>query len=424
MILKASKLNLQKGFIILLALCFILKLILGFKLSHSFIHRGNSHTYLNSIAFNLKDNGEYAIKQGVPSVDYEPLYPYLMSIAYKISGANWLGLTIIQALLYAITSWLIFKIGEMIWSITAGFVAGLYHSVYPYLFSYALSIYDTTLFITIIVALLYYTLKSKKNIYDFILIGVLFGLGILSRATIIVFVPGVFVFLIYQQKERRKQLIMRMSVMIIVAAVVVSPWIIRNYLYTGKILISTHGSFGIWEGNNELTYNYLVKDISLDEIYRRKPPPAIYQKFPLKARPPRESVAAAAAYTIESTNWIKSNFCEFLKLAVIKAEKLWSWNRNPSSSSLEYGSNEGRQSVYLVSYLPLLVLCTFGMYFLIGKSKPVAVLFLIIFICFTGAHMIAMGFTRARLPIDPMLMLLAGFAVAHIKEKYIENKEN
>ena len=47
----------------------------------------------------------------------------------------------------------------------------------------------------------------------------------------------------------------------------------QKLLLTGKLLrlISTYGSFGMWQGNNPLSFEYLKANKSLDEIYRLKP---------------------------------------------------------------------------------------------------------------------------------------------------------
>ena len=61
---------------------------MGYYLKESFFSRGNSHTALNSIAFNLVENFEFAIDSGIPSIDYEPLYPAILALTYKALGKS------------------------------------------------------------------------------------------------------------------------------------------------------------------------------------------------------------------------------------------------------------------------------------------------------------------------------------------------
>jgi len=411
-------------FIGLLLISFAAKLYTGHHLRHTFLERGNSKTYLNAIAYNLVLNSEYSIKKGIPSVDYEPLFPFMMSIAYSISGPNWLALTIMQALLHLLTSFLIYKIASSLWSETSGMIAGAFHSFYPYLFTYSLSIYDTTLFVFLLVAIVYFTLIKNKNYAHFVIAGVLFGLAFLTRATILTFIPPLFLFLAYTITKRESffMAVTKISVLILAMIVTMGPWLTRNHQLTGRYLISTHGPFGLWQGNNEYSGEYLSKNISLDNIYRLQPPLAIYAKYPLEPRFPKEAVIAADAYQQEAMGWIRSHPSDFPHLAFLKAQKLWTWNRNPSSSNPKFGTNEGRQSVNLISYLPLLIALPFGLVFLYKKNKAAALAIAGILLCFTGAHMIAMGFTRARIPVDFLLMICFGIAVDFAIEHYLKNK--
>jgi 4-amino-4-deoxy-L-arabinose transferase-like glycosyltransferase len=419
-----EKFSLKSVLLIILLLAFSAKIYTGYSLREQFLQRGNSKTYLNLIAYNLLLHDEFSVKTGTPSVDYEPLYPMLMSIAYRMTGNDWIGLTIIQAILHLITSLLIFFLTCKLWNQLAGFIASLYHAFYPYLFTYTLSIYDTTVFVFILVGLLYLTIKEKHKPIHLILAGILIGLGLLSRGTVLTFIPPVLLYVFYKGFVEKGFLNATINcTMIIVATIVtMSPWLIRNYNYTGRILVSTHGPFGLWQGNNQFTEYYLSKNISLDEIYRRKPSPEIYAQFPMDERKPEEAVKIADAYKEEAVSWIKTHPKEFVNLAFLKAQKLWTWNRNPVSSNPKFGSNEGRQSVNLISYLPLLICFPLGLLFLYKKNKPAALLIIAILICFTGAHMIAIGFTRARIPIDFILMICFGITAAHLIEGKLEKK--
>jgi 4-amino-4-deoxy-L-arabinose transferase-like glycosyltransferase len=416
----SDKIAIKKVLIILLIGGFLVKLFIGFKVSDSFLQRGNSKTYLNALASNLYLHGEYSLQTGIPSIDYEPLFPMLMSIAYGISGYNWLGLTVIQGLLHLFTSLLIFKIASKWFHPIAGFFAALYHACYPYLFTYAISIYDTTLFVFLLVSAVYLILNQPLTTNRLLLAGFVTGLAFLTRATIIAFLPAFLFYIIYSHYKNHKNILALRPIVYFTSALLITllPWLIRNYHYTGKILISTHGSFGLWQGNNPLTYDYLKANRSLDEIYRLNPPPAIYMQYPLAARMPADAVRVSNAYQQEATTWIKHHFTQFMQLGWIKVQKLWTWNRNPDSRSVAYGSNEGRRTVYLISYLPLLLLFPAGLFIFFKKQPAEAFTLLLILLAFTGAHAIAIGFTRARIPIDFILMISTGITLCTLIQHF------
>jgi 4-amino-4-deoxy-L-arabinose transferase-like glycosyltransferase len=414
-----NKSLLNKIFLVLIVFAFS-----GYHLRSTFLDRGNSHTYLNLLAYNVCLHHQFSIATGIPSVDYEPLYPMVMGVAYSLSGNNWLALTIIQALLHALTSVMIFSLALRLWNYAAGFFAGAMHIVYPYFFSYSLSIYDTTLFVFCVTAALYFALKNNFRKKDLVFSGVFIGLAFLTRATIVTFLPGIFLYVFIKSFQSKTFFIAikNCGIILIATFIIMFPWLYRNHHYTQRWLISTHGSFGLWEGNNDYSYEYLKKNISLDEIYRRNPPPEIYRRFPLTQRSPQEAATVADAYKTEATSWIKNHQSEFIQLAFLKAQKLWTWNRNPSSSTPRFGSNEGRQWTNRIAYLPLLILFPFGLFFLYKKNNLAAIAFTLTIICFTTAHMIAIGFTRARLPLDVVLMILFGIALSEIINKFSEKK--
>ncbi len=410
-----KKINVSKLFFAIVVIAFVAKLIAGFNVRNTFMNRGNSHTPMNALAFNLIGSNEFSITSGTPSIDYEPLYPWLMSIGYRISGSNWLGVTVLQAVLHALTSLMLFLSARTLWNELAGFFAGLFHVMYPYLFLYTISIYDTTLFVFLVVAVFYLLTQKNLTTKHLLLGGIALGLGFLTRGTMIVFIPALLWYVFYNvMKEKNvRTAIIGCGIVITATALTMAPWLIRNKNLTGRLMISTHGPFGLWQGNNDFTKEYLSNNISLDEIYKRVPPPDIYAKYPNKERAPIEAIAVADAYKIEASTWIKNHPSEFIELAFIKAQKLWTWNRNPASKP-KFGTNEDRDTANIISYLPLLLLSIAGIFFVWKKNIPLALLFIGTAICYTGAHMIAMGFTRARLPLDPLLMILAGIALDKI----------
>ena len=413
-----KKITIKRLVLSIIFVSFVTKLIVGYTIKSSFFHRGNSHSALNAIAFNLANHCEYAIESGIPSIDYEPLYPLILASGYKLSGANWFGVTIIQGILFGITSYLLFLIGKILKNELAGLVAASYHSFYPFLFFQSLSVVDTTQYVFVITLLLYFVLRNIENhriFWYYGWTGSLTGLALLSRGSALAILPPIILYALFKPCDRRT--LKSAVIMSMAALVVLSPWLIRNYQYTKTFIISTHGPFGLWQGNNEHSHNCLKNNISLDEIYRLKPPPIIYQENPIRPRPPQEATKVAQKYKAEAFRFIRNNQDEFVKLCWIKFVKFWSWTYNPTMSSYAFGNNKIRQWVYFTSYVPILFSLPFGLYFLLKKSRLLFFLFVGILTTYTAAHMVVMGLSRARLPLDPLLMILLGITISRICSK-------
>ena len=424
-----EKFDRNKEFILnlIIGFLFFVKIFIGWLLSYSFFERGNSYTNLNAIAGNIINYGEFSIVQGVYSIDYEPLYPILLAFSYTIFGENWSGVTIIQAGLYALSSWLIYKIGSIIWDSRAGVFAAILHSFYPFLFFHSLSIIDTTLFIFLTLALVHSVLLVRPKVcsarlLDYFFIGFFLALLFLCRGTAIVFVPGLILILVlWLWRDKNFFRISGCCLSLIVFAVIVSPWLVRNYQLTDELFISAHGSFGLWQGNNENSLELLKNNISLDRVYQKNPP-QLYQRFPLAPRDPGQALLVESLYKAKAVEFILANPYQFIELSAWKFIKLWSPFYNPIGRSYSYGSVMLRQIFNVISYTPILILSIIGaMQLLIKKDKrDYLIFFLSLILFFTIAHMIVMGYTRLRLPIDPILMVLAGVAMSKI---FDQNKE-
>lgn len=403
-----STVRAKKIVFIIIIISFLLKLGAGFILRSSFMSRGNSYTSLNKLAYNLVKNKEYSIEKGIPSVDYEPLYPFLMALGYFLFGYNWIGLTLLQGLLFAATAFLLFKIGCIVRNEITGLIAATVFSFYPYLFTYSISVYDTTLFNFFLYFLIFLIIRESHGKLDYFLIGIFMGLAILTRGSILVLLPAFFIVIFFQliKLSNKKKFFISFSLLFLGISLIIAPWLLRNYKLTGRVLISTHGPFGFWQGNNKLSYKYLKNNISLDNIYRLKP--EIIKNNPMKNRGPKEAIKTAEIFKKEAIKFIKENPGEFLKLAYIKFVKFWSWERNPTSSTPVYGSNNLRRFVNYIAYIPLLISLFPGLFVLHRHRKDIFSLFIMILLFYTSAHMIVMGFTRARLPLDPILMILFG----------------
>ena len=388
-------------------------MVAGWYLSVGFLTRGNSHTALNALAKNLIADGQFAIVSGVPSIEYEPAYPVLIAIAFTVFGVNWFGILLLQASLHGATSWLIFKCGDRLGNRDAGFMAACMHAFYPFLFLHTLSIIDSTIFVFCIVAVICSTVGcwNRSAMRDYLSLGFAGALALLTRGAFVAFGPAfAAMFVAAVLRHRSRGAIWKAMVCAAVAAALLGPWVVRNYRLTGKILISTHGPFGLWQGNNPYSLDLIRDNVSLDEVYRRDPAPEIYQRYPLRPNVPRhpvDSVAAANAYAEETKRFIKENPTVFVQLAAWKFAKFWSPFYNPISKEYAYGGALIRQVGHITTYLPILVLSIPGAFVLHRQHQAGTWLLLGLVGFYTIAHMIAMGYSRLRLPLDPILMIFA-----------------
>lgn len=413
----------HKILLISVIIAFFARFLICYYWRDTFDKRGNA-LYVINIALNLANGKGFCINEGTPSIDHEPLYPLFLAAGYKIFGYNWFGQYFFQIILSILTGFLIYLIGKQLLNIWVGVIAGIYSMFYPYLFTQSLSVIDTTLFIFLLVLSIYLlqSAVSKKEIKWALLIGFVLALCLLTRSSVLVFFPFILIFPFFHCKKSTAFKLL--GGMLIMFALTVAPWLIRNTELVGQPIIATHGGYGLWQGNNEYTWQFLSKDISLDVIHRLDDPPEVCQDYSPHAvhyKSPQQSLEAYYAYRNAAIEYIKQHPKQFISLMGLKFIKFWSWIYNPVRESYRTLNLKIRSIAYTISYLPILIFGLIGVVLTINKWRKFFLFFSLV-ISYTIAHMIVMGYTRVRLPLDPFLMIFAARGFLYIKDLFIHKR--
>lgn len=113
----------------------------------------------------------------------------------------------------------------------------------------SLQISSITVQIFLNIMFIYVTLKIIKNpneIISILLFGLISGLTMLLRGEfIIIFIFSIFYLLILKKINFKK-----ISIIIISTTIVLSPYLIRNFLVFEKITITKSFGYNLWKGNN------------------------------------------------------------------------------------------------------------------------------------------------------------------------------
>jgi 4-amino-4-deoxy-L-arabinose transferase-like glycosyltransferase len=389
---------------LLLVSLVIIKLALGFYWRDSFFMRGNNCDIINPVAVSMI-NGQGFGSAGNATIEHEFLYPVLVAGCYWVFGINWVGITLLQAILSALTGLIIYLLCLRLFNdhyIALGaFLLVLFH---PYLFIHALSISDTTLF-TFLVALLFfqmYVVYRNPSALNSFLLGSVLAASILTRDSAVVFLIPVGICLMWVLGKRhiRELVLILLTIMVFVA-----PWLVRNYLLTNKILLSSHGYEVLWQGNNDYSWDYIVNDISVDMIPRPKTITEIQSRS--SERTIETVLAERSAYLDEIKRFVMENPMTVVSLAGLKFVKFWTWIYNPKPEKVTYLSVNLRSIFYTCYFLPFLMFGVIGFVISYHIRKPYVVFCLMMILSFTIVHMISVGFTRLRLPLDPILSVFA-----------------
>jgi 4-amino-4-deoxy-L-arabinose transferase-like glycosyltransferase len=187
---------------------------------------------------------------------YMPPGQYLFAgcINQLFSQPQYLLLRIATIVLSALVSVNIYRIGRNTYGTPVGAIAG-YASVLslPFIF-HSWTFYGTTLAACLLSFFIVYFLRimqcSRK--WDSIAAGVFLGLSSLTRTEMLIFAPLAF-FWFLVVKGTGKEYLKKILTVLLVAAVVICTWTVRNYLVCDKVvLVSSNGGVNFFIGNNPI----------------------------------------------------------------------------------------------------------------------------------------------------------------------------
>ena len=177
------------------------------------------------------------------------MYSYFLGAIYFLFGHNYLIPRVIQALLGALSAWLIFRLGSRVFDRKVGLAAGIIFGLYGPLifFTGELLVHTLDIFWITIFLLTFDLLLDRPTKSRFLISGILLGLCALTHPTILIFSPIAIVWMIVRLKERGRGL----ALFIAGAALAILPVTLRNYT-VGKdfVLISAQAGVNFFMGNN------------------------------------------------------------------------------------------------------------------------------------------------------------------------------
>jgi len=240
----------------------------------------------NILLNNLIEHKSYSLRsfngELVPSVLMPPLYAFFLYFIHVISflkDSYFLDLVFfIQIVLSTYSVYLFYQINQNFFSNKFSIINSFIFSIIP------LNIYicaqissaNIQLFLSLLFLKLLFTLIKNKTQKNIILFSIVSGLLILCRGEFaIIFVLTLFFIFIYKKIN-----IINLIKILIVVFLVISPYVIRNYIHFNQFIIVKSLGYNLWKGNNQLSkvegYGKIsefknihdkVKSISKDKYY-------------------------------------------------------------------------------------------------------------------------------------------------------------
>jgi hypothetical protein len=216
-----------------------------------FVHpvaAGDTRFYYLS-ARSIADGHGYQIL-GHPTAFFPVGWPAFLAGLFTFTGPSMIAIEILNLVLWAVTTALVYVLGRRLGGRAVGVVAGLLVALAPTMAVYVMRSYSEALFIPLLllVCLFLTARREAPTLRNAALAGAFLGASILVRSTAEALILILPLWLLWRHPRReswRPALVLGVS-----SCLVLAPWVVRNELVMHTASLSTNGGVTLWLGAN------------------------------------------------------------------------------------------------------------------------------------------------------------------------------
>ena len=375
-------------------------------------------------ATTLVDHGTFGFLPGVPSAYTQPLYGWFLAALYLPFGRSWLAVGLAQILVAVATALGVFALGTHLRSTGVGLVAALLATLHPYVVWHDIHANREVLdgLAAVLLTLCALLAYERRSLPWALATGAASGIAILGNARLVLLPFAVAVYVAWRVRPPSRALATG-AVVVVSAAVVVAPWVVRNRIEVGCYAITTDAR-ALWKANNPSTYEVLARGGWIDDVpaLPGAPPwPELAADLTLAGRPTAvDECAQMRLYRREVVDFWREHPAEKARLMAQATRMLWNPVPSESDASGSGGARIARRTVEPVYVVVLYLLALAGAFF---APRRFVVLALVLLAYQTAAAMVFAGTARYRVPWDFLLAVLASFALAALWERATRRRD-
>jgi hypothetical protein len=368
-------------------------------------------------ATTLVDHGTFGFLPGVPSAYTQPLYGWFLAGIYLPFGRSWLAVGIAQVVVAVATALVVLEIGARLRSVGVGLVAALITTLHPYVIWHDIHLNRELLdgFMLAVLVLTALAAYERHSLPLAAATGVVAGLAILGNARLVLLPVALAVYVAWRTPMGHA--LTAAALLVGVAAIVLTPWVVRNKVQVGCYAITTDAR-ALWKANNENTRAVLDRGGWIDDVPElpgAPPWPELAADLTLAGKPTSvDECGQMRLYRHAVVDFWRDHPGEKAKLAVQATRMLWSPVPRESDASGSGAARLARKTVEPAFVIALYVLALVGVFLAPPYFVGLAALMLAYN---TLAAMLFAGTARYRAPWDFLLALLAAFALAWAWER-------
>lgn len=407
--------------IVVLAVAFIARLgFAGFVVGFHADSKADALEY-HLLAKHLSSGEGYATQVGKPTGRRPPGLPFVMAAIYRVTGPNQAYGRALQIILGVVVVWLIYLVARNLFGHTVALVAAAFAALNPFLTFISGYVLTENLYMTCLLGAFAFATTPAALLGGpwrrAIGAAVLLGFSALTRPTglPISFWVGACALLLAGIPWRAR--IVRLAALAAVVAALVLPWCIRNQQVLGGWAgLTTHGGITFFQGNNP-------KVVSIPQ-YRGG-------VAPLPALPRYEEWSRLGEVEADKFAWrmgkefVKFRIRELPKMMYWRFKRFWRWHSDANMSGVASGWWWSKDTLfgklatqldvgflYAAVTMPLFLV---GIWLTRRRWRDLSFLYGVV-LAHTAIGLLFYGSIRGRIPIEPVIAILAGVSLVRIVE--------
>jgi tetratricopeptide (TPR) repeat protein len=354
------------------------------------------------------------------SVFLNEFYQFFLAGLYRIFGFSHMAVVLLQVLLDSLSCVLIYNIGSRAFGRSVGLVAALIYALYGIAVFYSGLVLDTT--VTIFLQLLFLSLlisgSEKKDARLYYLVsGIVFGLLLMARPNLIVFMLALPLYGLFFLKKRigAKASLVCLSLFTLTAGAVLSLSAARHFAHFAVLSpFPAHGGFNFYIGNNREAQGIFMSPsgVSSNPISQIKTSIRLASKQAGKELGPYE---ASSYWLARGMAFLAENPLDALKLYL---RKTFLFLRNEEVSlNIDYTQSKELIPLFKIPFFTygiLSPLCLLGLFIALRRRDEKSVLLVLYYGACAASIILFFISDRYRLPSVPFAALFAALGLTTI----------
>jgi 4-amino-4-deoxy-L-arabinose transferase-like glycosyltransferase len=366
----------------------------------------SGYAFFFDLARNIAD-GKGIGFEGDPETFRVPLYSILLA-AVTAGREAFLPVVLVQSLIGAGTVWCAALLASELFGAVEAVIAAAITAVYPYYVVHDTALQETSLYTLLTLTSVLLLLRARKtgSVVWAVSAGAALGADVMTRVTI---APMAVLAPLWLGVTWRRSALACAAVL----ALIVTPWLTRQYRLTGIATLSTEIGVQVWNGNNALTFSHYPEessDLSKDAAFDALTPQERAERYALaghEAATDRWFLRKGLAY-IREHPWLT------ITRGIRKIVAAFGWLPSPRHG--DWGN-----LAHALSYGPMMALGLWGMWLRRSNWREDAIIYAA-FVCFGAVTAVWFGHTSHRAYLDVYWIVFAAGTLENWRGRYVSGR--